>query len=179
MLYLFLANGFETIEALAPIDILRRADIAVKTVSIADKTVTSAHQVSVIADLIGSEIELTDLDGIILPGGSLGTKKLEESPLVVEWLAYCMEHHLLIGAICAAPSILGKLGYLLNKEATAFPTFQQYLPNVSDTFVVTDDNIITARGAGVSIQFGLEIVTYFKGQEKADEIRKSIQWDNC
>lgn len=178
MLYLFLANGFETIEALTPLDMLRRAEIDVQTVGITGKTVISAHRVPVVADVAEDEMQLDGLEGIILPGGGIGTHNLEASSIVATYLSHCVKHHLLICAICAAPSILGKRGHLENRTATAFPSFQQFLPNVSDEFVVTDGNIITARGAGVSTQFGLEIVKYLKGKNKANEIKDLIQWNN-
>lgn len=178
MIYLFLADGFETIEALAPLDMLRRAGIEVQTVGVTGKTVNSAHKVPVQADLKIDEITTRSLEGVILPGGSVGTENLDGSPVVHQYLDYCNQNQLMIAAICAAPSILGKKGFIDEKQATAFPTFQEYIPHYSDAFVVTDGHIITARGAGVSIAFGLEIVGYLKNQVLAQEIREAIQCIN-
>lgn len=176
MVYLFLADGFETIEALSPLDMLRRAGVEIKTVGVTGKTVHSAHQVAVEADITLEQAEKRDLEGIILPGGGEGTKNLDMSPVVHQFIDYCKQNKLMIAAICAAPSILGKKGILDEKKATAYPSFQKFIPNVSEDFVVKDENIITARGAGVSIEFGLELVSYLTNAALSDEIRESIQW---
>lgn len=175
MLYLFLADGFETIEALAPLDMMRRAGIEVKTVGVTGKTVYSAHKVGVVVDMQLEAIDYTNLEGIILPGGKTGTENLDASSVVHQYLEYCYHNQLLIAAICAAPSILGKKGYLKDKQATAYPGFQESINHLSDSFVVTDGNIITARGAGVSVDFGLEIVSYLRDAALAAQIRDAIE----
>ena len=170
MVYLFLANGFETIEALAVVDMLRRAKIDVKTVGVTGKIVASSHNIDVTADV-------KNADAVVLPGGMPGTLNLEADKTVQGAVDYCVENKKYICAICAAPSILGHKGLLKGKEAICFPGFENDLTGaiLSDKYVVTDGLIITARGAGVAVDFGLEIVKALKGEETAENVRKTIQ----
>ncbi len=177
MVYVFLADGFEIIEALAPVDMLRRADIDVKTVGVTGKTVTSSSNVSVIADMDIKDFNFYDVEAIVLPGGLKGTLNMENNKIVQDAIDNAVNNNILVCAICAAPSILGHKGILSGKNAVCFPGFEEALDgaNISDEFVVTDDNIITAKGAGVCIDFGLEIVKQLKGQDVSDKIRETIQ----
>lgn len=177
MIYVFLTDGFETIEALAPVDMMRRASIDVKTVGVTGNMVTSSIGVPVQTDIALDHASFDNLEGIVLPGGGDGTDNLNNSADVHRFIDYAFTNKLMIAAICAAPSILGKKGLLRNVEATAFPSFAEYVDNYSDKFVVTDSNIITAKGAGVSTSFGLEIVKYLKGQTVSEKVRNSIQWE--
>ena len=178
MIYVFLADGFEEIEALTPVDILRRGGVNVVTVGVGGKTVTSSHKITVAADIADSELtELEGAEGVILPGGMPGTLNLEKCPTVINAVKYCAENGLLISAICAAPSILGHLGFLKGKKAVCFPSFESELEGYKacDEFVCRDGNIITAKGMGVSVDFGLEILSYLKGKDVSGKIRGSIQ----
>jgi len=177
MVYVFLADGFEIIEAMAPVDMIRRADIAVKTVGVTGKTVTSSCGIEVTADITIDEFIYDDVDAVILPGGSEGVVNLEKDSRVQAVIDKAVNDNTYICAICAAPSILGNKGLLENVEATSYPSFMQYLEGavLSEEFVVTDGRYITARGAGVSVDFGLEIVKALAGSEISDNIRKSIQ----
>lgn len=177
MVYLFLANGFETIEALAVVDMLRRAKIDVITVGVTGKIVTSSHNIDVTADIEIDEFDVEDADAVVLPGGMPGTLNLEADKTVQGAIDYCVENKKYICAICAAPSILGHKGLLKGKEAICFPGFENDLTGaiLSDKYVVTDGLIITARGAGVAVDFGLEIVKALKGEETAENVRKTIQ----
>lgn len=177
MVYLFLANGFETIEALAVVDMLRRAKIDVKTVGVIGKIVTSSHNIDVTADIEIDEFDVKDADAVVLPGGMPGTLNLEADKTVQGAIDYCVENKKYVCAICAAPSILGHKGLLKGKEAICFPGFENDLTGaiLSDKYVVTDGLIITARGAGVAVDFGLEIVKALKGEETAENVRKTIQ----
>lgn len=177
MVYLFLANGFETIEALAVVDMLRRAKIDVNTVGVTGKIVTSSHNIDVTADIEIDEFDVKDADAVVLPGGMPGTLNLEADKTVQGAVDYCVENKKYICAICAAPSILGHKGLLKGKEAICFPGFENDLTGaiLSDKYVVTDGLIITARGAGVAVDFGLEIVKALKGEETAENVRKTIQ----
>ena len=177
MVYLFLANGFETIEALAVVDMLRRAKIDVKTVGVTGKIVTSSNNIDVTADIEIDEFDVKDADAVVLPGGMPGTLNLEADKTVQGAIDYCVENKKYICAICAAPSILGHKGLLKGKEAICFPAFENDLTGatLSDKYVVTDGLIITARGAGVAVDFGLEIVKALKGEETAENVRKTIQ----
>lgn len=177
MVYVFLADGFEIIEALAPVDMLRRAKIETKLVGVTGEIVTSSCGVPVKSDITIDEFDFYDVEAIVLPGGMPGTLNLEGNDAVQSAINNANNTNALICAICAAPSILGHKGFLADKEATCFPGFEDALENatLSDEYVVTDGKIITARGAGVSIDFGLEIVKQLRGEELSNEIRSTIQ----
>ena len=177
MVFLFLADGFEIIEALAPIDMLRRAKLDVKTVGVTGKQVSSSCGVEVTADITIDEFEYSNVDAIILPGGSDGVFNLEKNSRIQNIIDKAVDDDILICAICAAPSILGNKGILKNVKATSFPTFMKYLDGaiLSEEYVIKDGNFITARGAGVSVDFGLEIVKALTDKETAENIRKTIQ----
>ena len=177
MVYLFLADGFEIIEALAPLDVLTRAGIDVKTVGVTGELVEASCGVKVKADMEIDDFDFYGVEAVILPGGMPGTLNLENNATVQNAIDNAENIGALICAICAAPSILGHKGLLSGKEATCFPGFEDALEGaiLSDKYVVRDGNIITARGAGVCIEFGLEIVRALKGGDAAESIRKSIQ----
>lgn len=177
MIYVFLANGFEETEAIAPIDILRRSGADVKTVGIGGKAVTSSHNVTVLADLEENELTTDGLEAVILPGGMPGTLNLEASKTVQSCIDYAAENGLVLGAICAAPSVLGHKGLLEGKKATCFPGFEKDLlgAKVTDLPAVTDGNIITGKGAGAAVEFGLALSAKLCGEQTADKVRKSMQ----
>jgi 4-methyl-5(b-hydroxyethyl)-thiazole monophosphate biosynthesis len=176
MIYVFLAEGFEEIEALTPVDLIRRAGFEVRTVAIGgDNKVCGAHGIPVITDIKDTEYCDIKPEVVILPGGMPGTLNLEESPTVQFALYDAMKNGGLVCAICAAPSILGKLGYLKDKNATCYPGFEQYLEGATlvDKQIVRDGNIITANGMGGATEFALAIVEAIAGKEKAEQIAKS------
>lgn len=177
MIPVFLANGFEEIEALAVVDILRRADVDVVTVGIGSKMPVGAHGIVVCADIGEDELNINEMTGVVLPGGMPGTTNLEASAVVQTAVAYAAERNLLLAAICAAPSILGHGGYLCGKMATCYPGFETELGDatVCRRGVVTDGNIITASGAGVAVEFALELVRYLISADASDAIRGGIQ----
>ncbi len=177
MVYVFLADGFEIIEALAPVDMLRRAKIDVKTVGVSSEIVTSSCGVGVKCDMTIDEFDFYDAEAVVLPGGMPGTLNLENSSAVQKVIDNANNTNAFICAICAAPSILGHKGLLSGKKAVCFPGFENSLEGCesSSEYVVTDGKFITAKGAGVCIDFGLEIVKQLRGGELSDEIRKSIQ----
>ena len=178
MIYIFLAQGFEECEALAPLDILRRADIEIKTVGIGDKTVIGAHNIPVVCDLTENEITFDNLEGIILPGGMPGTLNLEKSKTVQSYIDYAKNHNLLICAICAAPQILGHKGLLIGKKATCFTGFEKELlgADVKKQPVIRDENIITAYGAGAAFEFGFTILSYLKGEKASKDMKKAMRY---
>lgn len=179
MIYLFLAQGFEEIEALTPLDILRRGKVDIKTVGIGSTYITGSHGIEVKTDMEISELQdFSDMEAVILPGGMPGTLNLEANRTVISAVQYCQKNNKIIAAICAAPSILGHLGILQNKEATAYPGFETELSGakLSEKYTVRDGNIITARGMGVSVDFGLTILAAVKNQEIAHSIKNSIQY---
>ena len=178
MIYVFFADGFEEVEALTPVDYVRRAGKPVVTVGVTGKTVNGAHNIPVVCDIAIDEIALTsDIEGIILPGGMPGTLNLENSPKVQAAIDFCAENNKMIAAICAAPSVLGHKNLLQGKNAVCFPGFENdlYGANISDAYAVTDGNIITAKGAGAASEFAFEIIAYLSGRDKADEIKSVVQ----
>lgn len=178
MVYCFLAQGFEELEAIAPIDMLKRAGVEVVTVGVTGKNVTGSHGLTLVTDKTCDEIMLTDaLEAIILPGGMPGTLNLEKSEAVGSAIDFAASQDKYICAICAAPSVLGHKGLLTGKSATAFPGFEKDLEGavLSEKYVCRDGKIITARGAGVALEFGLEIVAALKGEQLSREIRSTIQ----
>lgn len=178
MVYVFLAEGFEEVEALAPVDILRRSGIEVRTVGINSNIIRGSHSIPVITDLDINEIEPDDnIEMIVLPGGMPGTLNLEANEKVQSFIDYCTENDKYISAICAAPSILGHKGLLNGKTATCFPGFEKELQGatLSSEFVVNDGKITTAKGAGAAIKFGLMLSSLLAGKEKADALEASLQ----
>lgn len=176
MIAVFLADGFEEIEALATVDILRRAGLSVSTVGVATQNPTGAHNMQIKADVFETELELNAVKAVVLPGGMPGTLNLENSPVVQEAIRIAMTNNSPIGAICAAPSILGHAGYLKGKKATCYPGFEGELTGaLCVENVVTDGNITTGCGPGVAIDFALELVRVLVSAEKADEIRRGMQ----
>lgn len=177
MIYVFLAQGFEEVEALAPIDLLRRCGKEVITVGVNDNIIVGSHNIPIVTDTITQEIKLDDtLEMIVLPGGMPGTINLENNPAVQETIDFCVKNDKFIGAICAAPSILGHKGILKNKKAVCFEGFENQLEgaDVSKDSVMADGNIITARGAGVAVQFGLKLVEVLISKERSDTLKAAI-----
>ena len=177
MIYMFLANGFEEIEALATLDILRRAQIEVQTVSVQGNIVTGSHGISVEADINLLEVDKNAFKGVILPGGMPGTTNLQNSSEVLELVRYSYEKGFLTAAICAAPMVLGELGLLNGKTATCYPGFEKHLKGatISAEPAVSCDNIITGKGAGAVFDFAFKIVEKIKGEDIVNELKRSMQ----
>ena len=175
MNYIFLDNGFEEIEAITTIDLLRRANITLTTVSVTGaKMVLGAHNIEVKADALLQDIEFSDAEMLILPGGA--TKLYECQPLC-ELLVKHNDEDKLIAAICAAPSVLGRLGILQGKQATCYPGFEEYLgESYIDGLVVESKNIITAKGPGLSSDFAFCIIEKLAGNEVADQVYDAAQY---
>lgn len=176
MIYILLADGFEEVEALACCDILRRAELKTVLATIGEEYVTGSHRITVKADMKAEDIDLETVSGIVLPGGMPGTLNLQKNETVNKLIDFCRKNDKLIGAICAAPMILGDLGLLNGKKATCFPGFEENLTGaeIIDDFVVTDGNIITGKGAGASIMFGAAIADYFK-EGTGKKLLKQVQ----
>ncbi|MCR5729791.1 MAG: DJ-1/PfpI family protein [Ruminococcus sp.] len=180
MIYAFIANGFEETEAIAPIDLLRRSGKTVVTVGVGDNIITGSHGIPVVTDTIAQEAPLTDeLEMIILPGGMPGTLNLEKSDYVQAAIDYCVANNKYIGAICAAPSILGHKGLLNGKKAVCYEGFETQLEGavIADTSVAEDGIFITARGAGVAVDFGLKLVEKAVSKAESDRQRRAILCD--
>ena len=174
---MYLAQGFEETEAIASLDVIRRGGIDIRTVGVGSKQITGSHNITVVCDIDTEEATFTGLDGIILPGGMPGTLNLDESERVNEAIEFCSANGKLLAAICAAPMIYGKRGLLAGKSAVCYPGFEKYLEgaDIPDKYVVTDSNIITSRGMGSAVEFGLAAVAYYKGREAADELRETLE----
>lgn len=177
MIYLFLAQGFEETEAIAPLDLLRRAGAEVKTIGVGGKRITGSHGIEVTADLEDGQIDLEDLEMMILPGGMPGTRNLEHSPAVRASIAHCVQNGKKIAAICAAPSILGHMSLLSGHRAVCFPGYEKDLTGAEVKMdpVCVSGNFITARGAGVAVLFGLKLVEVLYGKQESDKIKEKVQ----
>ncbi len=178
MVYVLLADGFEEVETITPIDILRRADVEVVTVSIKERYVVGAHNITVKADKVISEIDNTnDMEFLILPGGA-GHELLDKSQDVHRLIDIAHSNGIYIGAICAAPSILGKKKLLEGKRAVCFPGFEKYLrgAKLQSDKVVVDGKFVTAKGAGAAAEFGFAICEILKGKDVADKLSATMQY---
>ena len=180
MIYIFLAPGFEEIEAIVPRDVLKRANIDVNTVSIGEKIVESTKKLKVISDITINEVDMENIDGIILPGGMPGTSNLAKCEQLIEIIKTCAEKKLLIAAICAAPSILGKLGILSGKDACCFPDteIEKCLvgANINNKDVNVCENIITSKGPGTAFQFAFSIVDYLRGTQVRQKLASGMRF---
>lgn len=174
-IFIFLTTGFEDIEAIATIDILRRAELNVKSVSLTDsRQVASSHQVMVTADLMFDQVNFSEAELLILPGGT--TRFNEHEDMKKELLAFANKGEK-VAAICASPMVLGGLGLLDGKKATCYPGFEQYLKGATlqtDKSVVVDGNITTGRGPGLTIDFALNLVEQLAGKEKRDAVAAGL-----
>lgn len=175
--YLFLATGFEEMEAIGTIDILRRGGIDAQTVSITnDHKVSGAHDIEVTADCILKETDFSDADALILPGGMPGSKNLDGCDALRELLIKQYKADKIVAAICAAPLVLGKLGLLKGRKATCYPGFEQTLigAKVTGKAVEKDGHVITGKGPGLVIPFGLKLVEAIKNSAVAEEVAAGL-----
>ena len=179
MIYVFLANGFEEVEAICPVDIMRRANLSVTTVGIGGLQITGSHGITVTADIDEAKLDLNDTDMIFLPGGMPGTLNLAANDTVKKAIKYAVENDKYIAAICAAPSILGEMGLLQGKEAICYPGFEDKLhgATISKKRVVKDGKIITAAGMGVATDIGLCIVETLVDPKTANSLRAAVTYD--
>ena len=180
--YAFLATGFEEVEALSVVDILHRANINIKTVSITgDRLVTGSHGIGIMADLIFDDIKDTTADLLFLPGGMPGTTNLGSHVELCNMLTEHFEEGRHVAAVCAAPSVLGKLGFLKDKKATCYPGFEDSLTDATvmtadrKIRVITDGNVTTSRGMGTSVELGLELVKVLVDENTAHELALATQ----
>ena len=179
MVYIVLGHGFEEIEALAPCDILRRGGIDVMLAGIGGKTVKGGHGIEVTADCLVEDIDLDKADMIVFPGGSVGVESIADSAAAMTAMKNMYEKGKLVAAICAAPTLLAKLGILEGKKAVCYPGMEEEMAGaevVQESGVVEDGNVITARAAGSSIDFGLAILERLKDKETAENVKNSIYY---
>ena len=176
MVYIFLADGFEEMEAIVPRDILKRGGVEVLTVGVTGDLVTSAYGLQIKTDITIESVNINDIEGIVLPGGMPGTLNLKNNQKLLEIVKYSFEKRLLIGAICAAPSILGDMNILKNKSACCYPGFEKELigANILNESVAIDQNIITSRGPGTAIHFGFALLSYLKGEDILKNVKNEM-----
>lgn len=177
MIYLFLADGFEEIEALTVVDLLRRAEIDIQMVSTKpDRLVSGSHKIQIVADTTLEDIDYEACTGFILPGGMPGTTNLAKSKPLTKLLLQAHGEEKLIGAICAAPSILGDLGILEGRKAVCYPGYESRLKGatVAEEPAVRDGHIITSKAAGTAVDFALKLIKHIKSKEDSVNIKRSI-----
>ena len=178
MVYLFLAEGFEEVEALTPVDLLRRASIPVTTVGVGGKVIYGAHGIPVTADITDEELTEApeDLEMVILPGGLPGAKNLDACPAVESFLSFAAAHNRYIAAICAAPMIPGKRGLLKEKRAVCYPGFENNLigATILNRGVAIDGTVVTAKAAGYAVEFALALIEVLRGKDAAGAVREAI-----
>lgn len=179
MVYVFLANGFEEIEALSVVDILRRAEIETKTVGVTGKEITGTHGITVKADITVEDVDKNDIDAVVLPGGMPGAVNLKNSAEVEQLLLLCVGSGKVTAAICAAPLVLGNLGLLENKTATCYPGFEEELKGakILRQNVCVDGNIITASGPAAANEFAFALVDKLKNSTASAKIRKGMLFE--
>ena len=177
MVYVLLGTGFEEMEALAPVDLLRRAGVDVLTVGVNGKTIYGGHQIGVEADITIDEMDLTNLEMIVLPGGLGGVASVRASQPALDALKFAWDNGKFVAAICAGPNVLADLHITDGKKATCYPTCAEGMGNanmVADAACVRDGNLITGTSAGCAIPFALALIEALKGSDIANGIAKQI-----
>lgn len=176
MVYLLLGTGFEETEAIAPVDLLRRAGVAVSTVGINGKVITGSHGIPVTADLTLEQMDLSTLDMIVLPGGLGGVASIQACPAALDAVRFAWEQGKFVAAICAGPTILASLGITQGRNATCYPGCEAQMgsANLLPQAAVTDGRLITGTSAGCAIPFGLALIAALKGQPAADAVARQI-----
>ena len=176
MVYMLLGTGFEETEAIAPLDLLRRAGVEVKTVGLNGKLIYGGHGIGVEADIEIGQMDLKDLEMIILPGGLGGVASIRGCQAAMDAVRYAYENGKYTAAICAGPTVLADLGIVDGKNATCYPGCEGQMgtANMVEAAAVTDGKLITGTSAGCAVPFGLALITALKGQEEADRIAQQI-----
>ena len=177
MVYMLLGTGFEETEAIAPLDLLRRAGVDVATVGVTGKIVYGSHNIGIEADILIDELDLTNLDMIILPGGLGGVASARACKPALDALKFAWDNGKFVAAICAGPTVLADLGITDGRKATCFPGCEDGMGSAlmqEMEAAVIDGNLITGTSAGCAIPFGLKLIEVLKGKEEADRIAKQI-----
>jgi 4-methyl-5(b-hydroxyethyl)-thiazole monophosphate biosynthesis len=177
MVYVLLGTGFEEMEAIAPIDLLRRAGIPTLTVGVDGKTVYGGHNIGIEADITIGQMDLTDLDMIVLPGGLGGVATARASQPALDALRFAWENDKFVAAICAGPTVLADLGITDGRQATCYPGCESGMGNasmVTDVPCIRDGKLITGTSAGCAVKFGLMLIEALKGPEEARRIEAQI-----
>ena len=174
---IFLAEGFEEMEAMFPLDIMRRGGLNVKTVSVTgEKTVVSSHQVPIVADMLFEDLKEEDVEMIVLPGGLGGVQSIKNCPSALEAVRALYAGGKYIAAICAAPTILAELGITDGRDATCYPGLEGKMgrAKMHACGAVTDEKVITGRAAGKAFDFGLALIEALRGEETAKRVAAEV-----
>lgn len=176
MVYMLLGTGFEETEAIAPLDLLRRAGVNVATVGLNGKIIRGSHNIGIEADMEIGELDLTNLEMIILPGGLGGVASIKACPQAMDAVRFAYENDKFVAAICAGPTILAALGITDGKNATCYPGCEEQMGSAKmvEASAVTDGKVITGTSAGCAVPFGLALIAALKGQEAANTVEKQI-----
>lgn len=176
MIYMFLGTGFEETEAIAPLDLLRRAGLKILTVGLNGKVIYGSHGIGVEADIEIDQLDLTDLEMVILPGGLGGVASIRGCEKAMDAIRFAYENGKYTAAICAGPTILAQLGITDGKKATCYPGCEEQMGSaiMVNAAAVTDGKVITGTSAGCAVPFGLALIAALKGEEAAEAIAKQI-----
>ena len=177
MVYMMLGTGFEVTEAMVPLVMMRRAGIEVRTVGINGKTVYGSRDIGIEADMELDQMDLTQLEGIVLPGGLGGVASIKASQKTLDAVKFAYDNNRLVAAICAGPTVLAQLGITDSRKATCYPGCETQMGSavmVPDAAAVTDGNVITGTSAGCAIPFALQLITALKGKEAAEDVARQI-----
>lgn len=176
MVYILLGTGFEEMEAIAPIDLMRRAGISVLTVGLNGKTVYGGHGIGVEADITVDQMDLTDLEMVVLPGGLGGVASIRACQKAMDAISFAHENGKLVAAICAGPTVLADLGITNGKNAVCYPGCEKGMgnANILPNAATQDENVITGASAGCAVKFALALIAAIKGKEAADTVANQI-----
>lgn len=176
MVYVLLGKGFEETEAVTPVDLLRRADIPVLTVGIGGNVIEGSHKIPIVADITIEQMDLTQMDALVLPGGLGGVASIMASDAAMDAVRFAYENNITLGAICAGPTILASLGILDGKNATCYPGCEDKMgkANILPRAAVTDGTIVTGTSAGCALPFGLALIAALKGEAEMQRIRDQV-----
>ena len=184
MVYIFLAPGFEEIEAVAPLDILRKSGLEVTTVAVGGSKVVSGNvRIPITADIMDTDLDFSTIGAVVVPGGYGGAKRLARSDIVLKAVRYCYDSGGIIGAICAGPSVLAKAGILSGKTITCYPGIEEWFKDVDvkvlSDCVVKDGKIITAIGPGAALEFGYTLASELSEEKSSDVLKKAMCYALC
>ncbi len=177
MVYILLGTGFEETEAITPLDLLRRAGIPAMTVGIGGKTVTGGHGIAVEADITLGEMDLTQTEMMVLPGGLGGVQSVRNSPAALDALSFAWQNGKYVAAICAGPTVLSELGITQGRHVTCYPGCEAQMPGAAvhaDVPCITDGRLITGASAGCAVAFGLALISALKGPDAAQAVQHQI-----
>lgn len=172
------ATGFEEVEGLTVVDLLRRANINTSMVGVEEKKVTGAHEVTITTDTLLDDVDIDKIDALILPGGAPGFQNLRKNKRVLSMIEDAYEKKKIVAAICASPSVLATAGVLKNKKATIYPGMEEEIKKgegiIQDDLVVVDNNIVTSKGPATTMLFALKLIELLKDKETSEDVKNKV-----